>query len=513
MSTCCSFHQPVVTHTVYGWSQIAGFIMGIFNKCSRSILAFSIALMSVSLVACNDSNSGSSSLSDDTPAAIASLAVTSSGPADGATAVGTDVKVVAVFNKAMKPESLNQNSFLLQGEGETAIVGAVSYNADTQTTKLIPNSDLTPNTVYTATITTAAEDESGATLLKDAAWSFTTAAAKDTEVPTVSSSSPAVGATGVLLNTKVNVTFSEAIDPATLSNTSFKLTKDSDKSVVSGSFRYVNPTTVVFSPANLLDASASYTLTLATTLTDLAGNSLAVATIGFTTGSAVSSSPAKVDLGTAGNYVILAKTGISTTGTTKVTGDIAVSPEARTALTGFSETLAPDGTFATSSLVTGKLFAADMTSPTPTQLTTAVSNMETAYTDAAGRVDPDFTELGAGEIGGLTLDPGLYKWGTGVLVTSDVTLNGSPTDVWIFQIDQNLKLEDGKAVVLTGGALPENVFWQVAGEATLQAGTTFNGIILGQTAIVVKSGAVINGRALAQTAVTLISNEVNKPGQ
>ncbi|PHQ24001.1 hypothetical protein CLH62_17920 [Marinobacter guineae] len=492
--------------------------MGIFNKYSRSILAFSIALMSVSLVACNDSNSSSSSLSDDTPDPIASLAVTSSGPADDATAVGTNVKVVAVFNKAMKPESLNQNSFTLQGEGETAIVGAVSYNADTQTAKLVPNSSLTANTVYTATINTTAEDESGANLLKNAAWLFTTATSEDTEVPTVTSSNPGdsagVPAVDVALNTKVTVTFSEAIDPATLSNNSFKLSKNSNIALgVPGSLRYVNPTTVVFSPETKLDVSTAYTLTLTSALTDLAGESLALVTIGFTTGSAVSASPAKVDLGTAANYVILAKTGISTTGTTRITGDIAVSPKARTAITGFSETLAPDGTFATSSLVTGNLFAANMTSPTPTKLTTAVSNMETAYTNAAGRVDPDFTELGAGEIGGLTLDPGLYKWGTGVLVTSDVTLNGSPTDVWIFQIGQNLKLEDGKAVVLTGGALPENVFWQVAGEVTLQAGTTFNGIILGQTAIVVKSGAVINGRALAQTAVTLISNEVNKPGQ
>lgn len=489
--------------------------MGIFQKYSRSFMAFFVSLMFVSLTACFDGNGSGSSLNtgDDNPDVIASLAVTSSAPADGATAVGTNSRVVAVFNKAMKPETLTQNSFTLQGAGETVIVGAVGYNADTRTTTLTPNGTLTPNTVYTATITTVAEDESGANLLNNVEWSFTTAATTDTAAPTINTSSPADTATDVLRNTKVNVTFSEAIDPATLSGTSFKLSNDSDSSVVSGSLRYVNPTTVVLSPADILDETQDYTLTLATTLTDLAGNSLALSSIGFTTGSNVSSSPATVDLGTAGNYVILAKTGISTTGTTKITGDIAVSPEARTAITGFSETLAPDGTFATSSLVTGKLFAADMTSPTPTQLTTAVSNMETAYSDAAGRSDPDFTELGAGEIGGLTLDPGLYKWGTGVLVTSDVTLNGSASDIWIFQIGQDLKLEDGKAVVLTGGALPENVFWQVAGEVTLQAGTTFNGIMLGQTAIVVKSGAVINGRALAQTAVTLISNDVNEPAQ
>ena len=486
--------------------------MGIYQGFSRPLSAFFASLMCLSLVACSDDNSSSSNSSDDTPSdAIATLTVTSSAPADGAISVGTNSKIVAVFNREMKPETLNEDSFTVQGEGEAAIVGVVSYDADTQTTTLAPNGALTGSIVYTAIITTAAEDESDANLLSNFEWTFTTGATTDTQVPTVSSSNPADLATDVLRNTKVSVYFSKPIDPATLSSTSFELTKDLDDSVVPGSLRYVNPTTVVLSPADILDAAESYTLTLAATLSDLAGNSLALTSIGFTTGSEVSTSPAMVDLGTAGNYVILAKTGISTTGTTLITGDIAVSPEARTALTGFSETLAPSGTFATSSLVTGSLFSADMTAPTPDDLTTAVSNMETAYTNAAGRVDPDFTELGAGEIGGLTLDPGLYKWGTGVLVTSDVTLTGSATDVWIFQIGQGLRLEDGKAVVLTGGALPENVFWQVAGEVTLQPATTFNGIILGQTAIVLKSGAVINGRALAQTAVTLIANEVNEP--
>ncbi len=496
------------------WFQKAGFIMGMMYKYSRPLSAF---LVSLALVACSDSNnrsSGSIGTTDDSPAVIATLAVTSTGPADGATAVGTNSKVVAVFNKAMKPESLDQNSFTLQGAGETDIVGAVSYDANTMTSTLAPNATLTPDTVYTATITTAAEDVSDANLLNDFQWSFTTLAGTDTFVPTVISTSPADGVTDVLRNTIVNVTFSEAMDPATFSSSSFQLkTNEATPSVVPGSLLYVNPTTVVFSPTEILDIGQAYTLTLTADLKDLAANSLALLTIGFTTGSNVSTSPAAVDLGTAANYVILAKTGISTTGTTRILGDIAVSPEARTALTGFSETLSADGTFATSPLVTGKLFSADMTAPTPSQLTTAVSNMETAYTDAAGRTNPDFTELGAGEIGGLTLDPGLYKWGTGVLVTSDVTLNGSASDVWIFQISQDLKLEDGKAVILTGGALPENVFWQVAGEVTLQAGTTFNGIILTQTAVVVKSEAVINGRALAQTAVTLISNEVNQPAQ
>lgn len=270
---------------------------------------------------------------------------------------------------------------------------------------------------------------------------------------------------------------------------------------------------MVLSPDANLEAGVLHTLTLSANIADLADNNLAETTLAFTTGEDVSSSPAAVDLGTAGNYVLLAKTGISTTGTTDILGDIAVSPAARSFLTGFDETLDASGTFATSALVTGELFAANMAPGTPTILTTAVGDMEAAYTDAAGRSDPDFTELGAGEIGGLTLDPGLYKWGTGVLVTSDVTLNGDANAVWIFQIAEGLKLQDGKSIVLSGGALPHNVFWQVAEGVTLQAGTTFNGIILGQTGVEMLSGAALNGRALVQTAVTLIANDVNQPAE
>ncbi|MGM0564311.1 MAG: ice-binding family protein [Pseudomonadota bacterium] len=443
---------------------------------------------------------------------LAPLAVTSTAPADQDTNVGTNTKVVAVLNNELKPGTVDGTSFTLQGASEPAIVGTVSYNADTLTASLDPNSNLTASTQYTAVITTDVEDVADDSLLENFSWAFTTGGGEDSTAPTVASVNPSDGAVNVLRNVKITVIFDEAIDPDTVTESSFSLNDDTAGAAVPGSLRYVNPSTLVFSSSANLVATSDHTLTLSAAITDIADNPLAPTTVSFTTGTEVSSSPAAVNLGTAGNYVILAKTGISTTGTTQITGDIAVSPESQTALTGFSETLNANGTFATSSLVTGKLFASDMASPTPTTLTTAVSDMETAYTDAAGRSNPHFSELGAGEIGGLTLDPGLYKWGTGVLATSDVTLSGSASDVWVFQIGQDLKLQDGKAIVLSGGALPENVFWQVAGEVTLQAGTTFNGIVLGQTAVVVKSGAVINGRAMAQTATTLIANEVNEPG-
>ncbi|MBN2684224.1 MAG: DUF3494 domain-containing protein [Pontiellaceae bacterium] len=220
-----------------------------------------------------------------------------------------------------------------------------------------------------------------------------------------------------------------------------------------------------------------------------------------------------INLGSAGDFGILAKSGISTVSGTSVTGDMGVSPIDSTAITGFSLILDSTTTFSISDQVTGKIFAADYSAPTPSILSTAVSNMETAYTDAAGRTLPDYTELGSGNIGGMTLTPGLYKWGTSVLVDSDVTIEGGPDDVWVFQIAGNLTVASGRSVILSGGAQAKNIFWQVAGGVGVDIGTTahIEGILLTQAAINMQTGASINGRLLAQTAVTLQSNVVTAP--
>jgi hypothetical protein len=216
-----------------------------------------------------------------------------------------------------------------------------------------------------------------------------------------------------------------------------------------------------------------------------------------------------VNLGTAGSFVILAKTGISTTGVTAITGDVGVSPAAATYITGFGLIMDASGTYSTSSLVTGKVYAADYTDPTPTKMTTAISDMETAYTNAAGRTLPDFTELYAGDITGKTLTPGLYKWGTGVLISSaGVTISGSASSIWIFQIAQDLTVASGAIITLSGGAQVSNIFWQVAGQVTLGSTAAMKGIILCQTQIAFNTGATLSGRALAQSAVTLDANTV-----
>jgi ice-binding like protein len=215
--------------------------------------------------------------------------------------------------------------------------------------------------------------------------------------------------------------------------------------------------------------------------------------------------PAPVSLGTAGTFAILSKSGITDVYASAVTGDVGTSP-----ITGAALLL-------TCGEVTGRLYVVDAAGPLPcavndaTSLTAAVGDMETAYLDAEGRVSPNFTELGAGEIGGLTLTPGLYKWGTGLLITTDVTLSGGPNDVWIFQVAGTLNQANATRVTLAGGALARNIFWQVGGAVTIGTTAHLEGVVLAKTLVAVNTGASVNGRLLAQTAVTLQMNAITQP--
>ena len=227
---------------------------------------------------------------------------------------------------------------------------------------------------------------------------------------------------------------------------------------------------------------------------------------------ATAAGPSPVNLRTAGEFVILTATGVTTTGTTTIVGNMGVSPIAATAMTGFGLIADATNTFSTSSLVTEKIYAADYAPPTPAKMTTAIGDMETAFTDAAGRTSPNFTELGGGDISGKTLVPGLYKWGTGVLITNaGIKIAGGPNDVWIFQIAGDLIVDNAAIITLVGGAQAKNIFWQVSGKATLGTTADVKGIILSQTLISMNTGAKLSGRALAQTAVTLIANTITAP--
>jgi hypothetical protein len=224
--------------------------------------------------------------------------------------------------------------------------------------------------------------------------------------------------------------------------------------------------------------------------------------------------PLPIDLGTADDFSILTKSGISTTGVTLVNGDIGVSPIAAAAITGFGLIMDPSGQFSRSTLVVGRVYASDYAVPTPSKLSTAISDMETAYNKGMAIVTPSpITERGAGNISGLNLTPGLYKWSTGVLLDPNtaVTLTGGANDTWVFQIAQNLTISNSANITLAGGAQAKNIFWVVAGQATLGTSSSFNGILLSKTLISLNTGAKVTGILLAQTAVTLNASTVNKP--
>lgn len=329
------------------------------------------------------------------------------------------------------------------------------------------------------------------------------------QAPTVQSNIPVVDAIDVPINASMSATFSESMDAASLTGATFTLSSGAPAIMVAGTVTYSN-STAVFWPATHLADNTEFTATITTGALDSTGVALEVAFAWvFTTGNTTAPGVG-VNLGLAANYALLAKAGISTVPPSAVTGDLGLSPAAATMITGFGLTMDGSGAFSTSAQVTGNVYAADYAVPTPSNLTTAVLDMQAAFTDAAGRA-PDVTELGAGNIGGLTLAPGVYKWGTGVLVPTDVTLDGSATGVWIFQIAQDLTVSNATNVVLTGGALPQNVFWQVTGLVSVGTTAHFNGVVLSATAITLQTGAVVHGRLLAQTAINLDGNTVVEP--
>jgi hypothetical protein len=230
-----------------------------------------------------------------------------------------------------------------------------------------------------------------------------------------------------------------------------------------------------------------------------------------------SSSPSHgaVELLTAGNFAILSKAGVTTTGATSVTGDMGTSPIDATGMTGFDLNADSTNTFSTSALVAGNVYAADYAPPTPGMLTIAVRDMEAAYVDASTRPYPDYVEysntLGNGNIDGVTLEPGLYKWGTSIGFANSLTFNGSPTDVWILQIAEDVNVGSGASVSLSGGAQAKNIFWQVAGQTILGTSSHVEGVFLCMTLIAFKTGSSMNGAALSQNgAVTLDTATITK---
>ncbi|HTL53745.1 MAG TPA: Ig-like domain-containing protein, partial [Planctomycetota bacterium] len=382
-------------------------------------------------------------------------------PVNVALNVPINMNIEAAFSEAMAPASLNTSTFLVM-QGTTPVTGTVS--ASGAYAVFSPTGDLGSSLNFTVTITTGATDLAGNALQSDFTWSFTTGTSSDLAAPTVTSVVPADSSTDITLNAKIKADFSEAMNPLTLTASSFTLVRGVTS--VAGTVSY-SGTEAIFTPdANLLP-NTLYTATVTTAAVDLAGNSLTSDKIwSFTTGTTTSPITA-VALGHADHFVILAGSGIGTTPTNTITGDLGLSPAGEVFITGLALTDATS--YATSAQVTGLIYAADMADPTPAMLTQAKGDLTLAYNDAAGRLPTPtgaFFNPGSGDMAGLTLASGLYKFSGTATATAAFTLDGGANDVWIFQIPGDLNVSNGVHVSLINGAQARNIFWQIGSQAT-----------------------------------------------
>ena len=409
-------------------------------------------------------------------------------PPNGSAGVCPNIVVAATFPQAMDPATINAATFTVTG-----VTGTVTHDSSNTIFTFTPSANLSLSTVYTVTITTGAKDPFGNALASNFVWTFTTGTTScaPPPPPTVVSVSPAGGAAGVCPNTVITATFSEAMDPATINNTTFTVAPGVTGTVTLDGTGQI----ATFTPSGNLAVGTTYSATITTGVQDLFGNALASDYVwSFTT--AMLACQAPVPMGSAANFEVLGASTVTNTGPTIISGgDLGLSPGS--SVTGF-----PPGTLTPPAVM-------HLTDPVAAQ---AQLDLSIAYDYAAGLTG---AALLPGDMSGLTLAPGLYKTSTTVMLSGgNVTLDaqGNANAVFIFQIGSTLTTITNTQVVLAGGAQAKNIFWQVGSSATLGTNSIFKGNILALASITITTGVNLQGRALAQNAaVTLDSNMITAP--
>ena len=455
-----------------------------------------------------------------TGATLQPLVLTTS-PTPNETGVVLNKVVSATFNMPMDPATINTSTFTLK-QGTTTITGVVTYSGNTAL--FTPNANLTANTVYTATITTGAHNMAGVALASNYVWNFTTGAIV---APRVILTDPFNTETGVLLNKVVTATFDMAMDPLTITTSTFTLKQGTD--VILGSVSY-SGNMASFTPNNPLLANAIFTATITTGAKNVAG--IAIANNYVWTFTTINSSNAP-DLGSASPFGAFGgNAGITNQGiNTVINGSIATTA-ASTLVTGFHDATA---IYTETPLNVGNVTGAIATAPPMPGTATSFAIAQQALLDAnaaylsispasmPGGIDP-----GAGELGGLTLAPGIYKSNSGTFNISNGNLTldaqGDPNAVWIFQTAAGLTVgiagpTGAKSVVLINGALPKNVFWYVGSTAIINGagGGTMVGTIIANSGVTFSTAGnavqtVLNGRALSLvSSVTMVNTTINVP--
>ena len=449
-------------------------------------------------------------------------------PIDTASGVGLSGKIDATFNEAMDPSTITTSTFTLK-QGVNAIPGSVSYTGTMAT--FTPSASLTANTNYTATITTGSKDLAGNALLEDYVWSFTTGAAPDVTPPTVISTDPLNAATAVPIDEIITASWSEAMDPLTITTATFTV-KDGATAVV-GTVTYVG-TTATFSPTANLASNTTYTATITIGSKDAAGNALATDYVwSFTTGSVVV--PPNI-LGSAAAFGVFGgNAGITNQGLNTVINNGSIgTTAASTLITGFHDGTTGDVYTETPmnvGNVTGRIYTAPPAPGNATSFAIASAGLldaNNAYNSISPASKPGGTDPGAGELGGLTLAPGVYKSASGTFNISNGNLTldamGDPNAEWIFQTAAGLTVGiagplGARSVTLINGALAKNVYWHVGSAATINGagGGVMVGTIIASAGVTFSTAGnavqtVLDGRALSLNAsVTLVNTTINVP--